>query len=338
MNPLVSVIIPCRNEEKTIHRVLEALHQQTFPIKDMEVVIADGFSTDQTRSAIQAFSEAHPQLKVRLVDNPKRIIPAGLNTAIRAATGEYIVRMDAHSIPEPDYVARSIATLQSGVAENVGGVWDIRARDESWIARSIAAAAANPLAVGDALYRFTDKAGYVDTVPYGAYKKSLFDEIGLFDESLLANEDYEVNTRIRQAGGRIWLDPAIRCTYFARPNLRALAKQYWGYGYWKAQMLKRYPNTLRWRQALPPLFVLGLLLAAVSGFFWRPAWIVMGIVFALYLLIQLIPAFSIARKLNDLSLTFGIILATLTMHFSWGTALIVGLLSKPNGKTNGRKD
>ena len=332
MSPLVSVIIPCRNEEKTIHHVLEALHQQSFPVEDMEVVIADGFSSDNTRSAIQAFQEAHPGLKVRLIDNPKQIIPAGLNAAIQAAAGEIIVRMDAHSLPEADYIQRSVDAIQSGIAENVGGVWNIQAPNDSWIARSIAAAAGNPLAVGDALYRFTDKAAYVDTVPYGAYKRSLFDEIGLFDETLLANEDYEVNTRIRQAGGRIWLDPAIRCTYFSRPTLRALARQYWGYGYWKAQMLKRYPETLRWRQALPPLFVLGVLFLAILGFFWKPAWIALATVLGLYLLIQLIPALSLARKLKDLSLAPGIVLATLTMHFSWGTALIVGLFSTPDRK------
>lgn len=338
MNPLVSVIIPCRNEEKTIHSVLEALLKQSFPTEQMEVVIADGLSTDNTRFAIQAYCESHPQLKVRLIDNPKKIIPAGLNIAIKASKGDIIVRMDAHSLPEPDYVSSSVSAIQSGIAENVGGVWDIQPRNQSWVARSIASAAANPLAVGDALYRYTDKAEYVDTVPYGAYKRSLFDEVGLFDETLLANEDYEINTRIRQAGGRIWLDPAIRCTYFARPTLKALAKQYWGYGFWKAQMLKRYPKTLRWRQALPPFFVLGILFLAGLGFFWHPAWVILAVVLGLYLLVQLIPAISIARKQNDLSLAIGIILATLTMHFSWGSALIVGLFSNPFRKQqNDRK-
>ena len=332
VSPSVSVIIPCRNEEKTIHLVLEALRQQTFPIEELEVVIADGFSTDGTRHAIQSYAESNPALKIRLVDNPKKIIPAGLNTAIKAASGQIIVRMDAHSLPELDYVERCVNALQADLAENVGGVWIISPRNGSWMARSIAAAAANPLAVGDAHYRFTNKAAYVDTVPYGAYKRELFDKIGLFDESLLANEDYEVNTRIRQSGGRIWLDPAIRCTYFARPDLKALAKQYWGYGYWKAQMLKRYPDTIRWRQALPPLFVLGVFLLAILGLFWRPAWIVLGSVIALYLVIQLIPAISIARRQQDLKLSFGILLATLTMHFAWGSALIVGLISKPDRK------
>ena len=327
MNPLVSVIIPCRNEENTIHLVLDALHQQSFPLEKMEIVIADGLSTDNTRSEIQAYADSHPLLKLHLLDNPRKNIPSGLNIAINAAVGEIIVRMDAHSLPEPDYIARMVAAIQSNIAENVGGVWDIAAGNKSWVARSIAAAASNPLSVGDALYRYTNRAGYVDTVPYGCYRRSLFDEIGLFDETLLANEDYEINARIRQSGGRIWLDPAIRCTYFARPTLKALAKQYWGYGYWKAQMLKRYPKTLRWRQALPPLFVLGLVFLAIAGFFWRPAWIALAAILAVYLLVQLIPAVAIARKKNDISLSFGIVLATLTMHLSWGSAFIVGLFN-----------
>ncbi|MCK9246548.1 MAG: glycosyltransferase family 2 protein [Anaerolineaceae bacterium] len=332
MNPFVSVIIPCRNEEKTIHLVLDALHKQSYPLDEMEVVIADGLSTDGTRRAIQAFSNTHPKLRIRLVDNHKQIIPAALNTAIQAATGDIIVRMDAHSLPVPDYIQRCVDALLADKAENVGGVWKIAPQNTGWIARSIAAAAANPLAVGDARYRFTDKAGYQDTVPYGAYKRDLFKRIGYFDENLLANEDYEFNTRIRQSGGRIWLDPAIECTYFARPTLKALAKQYWGYGYWKAQMLKRYPDTLRWRQALPPVFVLSLIALALAGFFWRPAWLGLGAMVGLYLLIQLIAAIRISLKQEDLKLAAGIVLATITMHLSWGIALIAGLFSTPDRK------
>lgn len=332
MNPLVSVIIPCRNEERTIHLVLEALFQQSFPLGDMEVVIADGLSTDGTRRTIHSFSEAHPSLVIRLVDNPKQIIPAGLNTAIKASKGELIVRMDAHSLPKVDYVQRCVEALMANKGENVGGVWKISPQNNSWFARSIAAAAANPFTVGDAHYRFTEKPAYVDTVPYGSYKRELFEKIGFFDESLRANEDYEFNTRIRQSGGRIWLDPGIQCTYFARPTLTSLAKQYWGYGFWKAQMLKRYPETLRWRQALPPIFVLGLIVLVLTGFFWRPAWLVLAAVFGLYLLLQLIPAIRISLKQGDILLSIGIILATLVMHFSWGIALIVGLFSHPDRK------
>lgn len=332
MNPLVSVIIPCRNEEKTIHLVLEALFEQSFPLQNMEIVIADGLSTDGTRRAIHAFSEAHPALFVRLVDNPKQIIPTGLNTAIKASKGELIVRMDAHSLPNQDYVQRCYNAHQEGKAENVGGVWKISPQNNGWVARSIAAAAANPFAVGDAHYRFTEKAAYVDTVPYGSYKRELFEKIGYFDESLLANEDYEFNTRIRQSGGRIWLDPAIQCTYFARATFAALAKQYWGYGFWKAQMLKRYPETLRWRQALPPAFVLGLVVLALVGFIWPIAWPVFAVIVGLYLAVQLVPAIQISLKAGDIRLSIGVLIATLIMHFSWGTALIVGLFSRPDRK------
>jgi len=328
MPPTVSVIIPCRNEEKTIHLVLDAIRGQSYPRELLQVVIADGFSEDRTREEIAAFKTAHPDLDVLVVDNPKRVIPSGLNTAIRSSAGEIIVRMDAHSIPNPDYIALCVDALERGIAQNVGGVWDIQPGNEGWIARSIAAAAGNPLAVGDAHYRFTDKAAYVDTVPYGAYKRSLFDEIGLFDESLLANEDYELNTRILQSGGKIWLDPAIRCNYFARANLRALAKQYFGYGFWKVQMLKRYPETLRWRQALPPAFLLGLAVTFAAGIFWKPSLCFFAFVLGLYLLILLVVGIHSAVKKSDILMVIGLPLAIITMHFSWGIGFFAGVLGK----------
>ncbi len=324
MPPSVSVIIPCRNEEKTIHLVLDAIHAQTYPRELQQVVIADGFSEDRTREQIESFKTSHPDLVVMVVNNPKRIIPAGLNAAILASSGDLIVRMDAHSIPNPDYVALCVDALERNVAQNVGGVWDIQPGSNSWIARSIAAAAGNPLAVGDASYRFTDKAAYVDTVPYGSYKRELFNQIGLFDETLLANEDYELNTRIIQSGGKIWLDPKIRCVYFARSSLRALSKQYYGYGYWKFQMLKRYPETLRWRQALPPAFILGLLLLLLAGIFWKPALILFATALGLYLLVLLGVGIHMASKKSDILMIIGIPLAIITMHFSWGAGFIAG--------------
>lgn len=324
MPPSVSVIIPCRNEEKTIHLVLDAIHAQTYPRELQQVVIADGFSEDRTREQIESFKTSHPDLVVMVVNNPKRIIPAGLNAAILASSGDLIVRMDAHSIPNPDYVALCVDALERNVAQNVGGVWDIQPGSNSWIARSIAAAAGNPLAVGDARYRFTDKAAYVDTVPYGSYKRELFNQIGLFDETLLANEDYELNTRIIQSGGKIWLDPKIRCVYFARSSLRALSKQYYGYGYWKFQMLKRYPETLRWRQALPPAFILGLFLFLLAGIFWKPALILFAIALGLYLLVLLGVGIHMASKKSDILMIIGIPLAIITMHFSWGAGFIAG--------------
>lgn len=324
----VSIIIPCYNEEKTIGLLLSALLQQTYPCQDLEVVIADGLSTDQTRAAILTFQSEHPQMVVKLVDNPRRNIPAALNIALEASTGKWIIRLDAHSTPAPDYVERCVAALQRGDGDVVGGVWQIEPGAPGWIARSIAHAAAHPFGVGDALYRFTTRAAAVDTVPFGAFNRALFERVGKFDESLLTNEDYELNTRVRQQGGRIWLDPAIRSRYFARSSLQALARQYFRYGYWKQRMLRRYPATLRWRQALPPLFVLALAALLVLASFWNVARILLLLQVGLYLLALLAGALPIALKQKDLRLLAGIPLAISTMHLSWGSGFWVSLLNR----------
>ena len=334
----VSVVVPCRNEEKTIRLLLEALAQQSFPQSEMEVLIADGLSEDGTRDVIAEFQTENPDLQVHVLENPNRIIPAALNVGIAAAQGEYILRMDAHAIPRPDYVARCVEALQARQAENVGGVWEILPQNESWIARSIAAAAAHPIAVGDAGYRIGSQAGYVDTVPFGAFRRELIERIGPFDERLLTNEDYEFNTRIRRSGGRIWLDPQIRSVYFARGSLSDLAKQYWRYGYWNAQMLKRYPKTLRMRQALPPIFVLSLILLPILSLIFQPLFTVWLIELGIYLVTLILVGIQLAIQKKDAALTLGVPLAIATMHLSWGAALLVGSLSSPRSGESRRKE
>ena len=244
MNLFVSIIVPCYNEETTIRHLLDAVLAQTYPRAQMELIISDGISTDRTREVIAAFQNEHPDLAVRVVDNSARTIPSGLNQAIRESKGEIIVRLDAHSMPIPEYVERCVAAHESGKGDNVGGVWEIRAGADTWIAKSISFAAAHPLGVGDAMYRLNAKAGAVDTVPFGSFRRALIDKIGAFDETLLSNEDYEFNTRVRESGGTVWLDPSIRSVYFSRSTLGKLAAQYWRYGFWKFKMLKRYPAYL----------------------------------------------------------------------------------------------
>lgn len=326
--PLVSIIVPCYNEEHRIPLLLDAIYRQTFSKDQMEVVLADGMSTDRTREVVAEFQQTHPDLLIRLADNPLRIIPAGLNRAIQASNGEYLVRLDGHSVPADDYVERCMDALLAGKGENVGGVWDICPGGEGWIARSIAVAAAHPLGVGDALYRYATEAAYVDTVPFGAFRRDTLERAGYFDETLLTNEDYELNTRLRQHGGRIWLDPSIRSGYFARASLGALARQYWRYGYWKQRMLRRYPQTLRWRQALPPLFVAGLVGLALLSLIWNLARILLLIGIGLYLIIIIAGVVPSALKRKDPALLAGIPLAIATMHLSWGSGFIYSLLRK----------
>ncbi len=328
----ISVVVPCYNEEKTIGLLLEAIYRQSYPRSDMEVVIADGLSSDRTRQVISEYQSAHPDLSIRVVDNPPRAIPSALNTAIRAAQGEVIVRLDAHSVPEMEYVARCVHDLEAGCGENVGGVWQIRPGGEGWTARSIACAAAHPLGVGDALYRYATRAGEVDTVPFGAFRRSTIEKVGYFDETLLTNEDYEFNARIHNSGGKVWLDPAIRSVYFARSSLPALARQYFRYGFWKYRMLRRYPQTLRWRQGLPPLFVASLILLAGLSIFWGLARLALAIEIGLYLLVMVSAGLHQALKTKDTALIFGIPLAILTMHISWGwgflTSMVQSILPK----------
>jgi glycosyltransferase involved in cell wall biosynthesis len=331
--PKVSVIIPCYNEEATIGDTLSAIYGQTFPRAEMEVVISDSMSTDRTRAVIAEFQHTHPELSVRVVENAARVIPAALNRAIEAARGEIIIRMDAHSKPYPDYVENCVRALDEGRGANVGGVWEIQPGASGWMAAGIAAAAAHPLGAGDAAYRLKSEAGAVDTVPFGAYRKSLVDEIGAFDESLLSNEDYEFNVRVRRAGKIVWLDPRIRSVYYARSDFGALVKQYWRYGFWKARMLRRYPETLRWRQFLPPVFVASvILLLALS--FWLPARILLAVELSAYLSILLAAGIQQSVQRGRAGIVFGFPMAVALIHFSWGMGLLFSLLTSL-GKSNG---
>jgi succinoglycan biosynthesis protein ExoA len=318
----VSIIVPCYNEQATIGSLLEAIYHQSYPQNQMEVIIADGLSSDRTREVIETFQEQHGEIAIHLIDNVKRTIPSALNAAIRAAHGEIIVRLDAHSVPHPGYIENCVTDIDAKLGDNVGGIWEIRPGGPGKIARSIALAAAHPLGVGDARYRTGGDAKTVETVPFGAFFKTLVDRIGEFDETLLTNEDYEFNVRVKQAGGSIWFDPKIRSIYFARSTFLQLASQYWRYGYWKAQMLRRYPGTIRWRQILPPVFVASLIILIISGLFFPIARFLFLLEFGLYLMIMGIVGLQLAFRERDIFYILGIPLSIGIMHIAWGASFL----------------
>ena len=301
--PKVSIIIPCYNEEKTIGLLLKAIQKQDYPLSNMEIVIADSLSTDATKKKISEFIKSNPSGFVKVVDNTKQTIPSG-----------------------EEYVKTSVDLLMNNVAENVGGIWEIQPGEDTCIAKAIAKAAAHPLGVGDAKYRVSTKAQYVDTVPFGAFYKKTFENIGRFDETLLANEDYEFNARLKNSGGRVWLDPRIRSKYYARKNLKELQKQYQRYGFWKVRMLQRYPATIRWRQAIPPLFVASIFLLGILSIFIPFTRIILEVEFGIYLLTVLLIGLQTAIKHNDLCFLL-MPLAIITMHFSWGVGFINSLFT-----------
>ncbi len=308
--------------------LLEAIYRQTYPRSSLEVVIADGRSVDGTREEVAAFQQNYPDLCIKIVDNARRIIPAALNCAIQASRGQIIVRLDAHCVPAPDYIQRCVDDLEAGLGENVGGVWEIHPFSKGWLPRSIALAAAHPIGVGDARYRLNGKAGPADTVPFGAFRRALYDQIGPFDERLLSNEDYEYNVRILRSGGRVWLDPQIHSIYYARPDLGSLARQYGRYGYWKQRMLRRYPSTLRWRQALPPLFVASLIVFAALSLFFPMARFLLGLEVLAYALAVLAGALPVSFRHKDFRLLVGVPAAISVMHLSWGAGFLWSTLNQ----------
>jgi succinoglycan biosynthesis protein ExoA len=332
--PFVSIIVPCYNEEATIRQLLDAVLAQTYPREKMEVVISDGMSTDSTREVISAFQQDHADLSVLAVENQTRTIPSGLNQAIRESRGGIIVRLDAHSVPIPEYVERCVAAHQAGKGDNIGGVWEIRPGADTHIAEAISFAAAHPLGAGDAMYRVGAKEGAVDTVPFGSFRRELVERIGAFDETLLANEDYEFNTRVRESGGTVWLDPSIRTVYLSRSTLGKLAVQYWRYGFWKFKMLKRYPHTLRWRQALPPLFVLSLLALIVLSLWWGGIRYLFFLQLFVYFGVLGLAGLKLAFVKQKGHLLWGLPLAISTMHFAWGCGFLwsgISSMLKKNG-------
>ncbi len=327
--PSVSIIVPCYNEAATIGLLLEALLQQTYPRSRMEVVIADGLSQDGTRDVIAAFQQTHPDLQVNIKENACRTIPTGLNLAGASARGEILIRLDAHCMPIPEYVERCVDDLVLARGSVVGGIWSIRPGGRGFIAEAIARAASHPLGVGDAMYRLRATEGAVDTVPFGAFRRTLFEQLKGFDESLLTNEDYEFNTRVRQRGEIVWLDPLICSTYIARSTLSALARQYWRYGYWKFQMLRRHPTSVRWRQALPPVFAASLVVLAVLSIFLPPARFLFPLELALYTLVLAAAGLLVAIRSGRSLLMPGLVLAIATMHLSWGSGFLWSIFAAP---------
>ncbi|MBN2084320.1 MAG: glycosyltransferase family 2 protein [Anaerolineales bacterium] len=322
--PRISVLIPCRNEERTIEQVLEALRRQSFPAGRMEVIVADGRSTDGTREKIEAYAGANPGWALRWVDNPGRSAPAGLNAALREARGEILLRMDAHAIPDPDYVEQCVKTFERSGCDGVGGAIDILPGGGGTVARAIAVAVANPFATGGVRYRSGGAEGEVDTVPFAAFHREVFNRVGGFNEQVPVNEDYEFNYRVRAAGGRIFFTPKIRSRYIARGDLGSLARQYFYYGHQKAVMLSFHPKSIRLRQWIPALFAPSLVVLGAGAFLLPPLAIMLGLELIVYAAVCAAFAGREAVARKDAALLPALMLVFFCIHITWGAGFWTG--------------
>lgn len=318
--PFVSIIMPVRNESDFIELAVRSILDNGYPADKMEVIVVDGMSDDGTRAKVEKLSLADD--RVKMLDNPKRIVPTAMNVGLEAARGDVFIRIDGHAEVPSDFVTKSIECLREHPdAWVVGGHMETVA--EGFVGRAIASAMRSPVGVGNSRFRLGDYEGWVDTVAFGTHHKWILDRIGYFDEELVRNQDDEFNLRIILAGGKIWMSKSIKSRYFSRTSLRKLWRQYFQYGFWRIRTLQKHKRPATFRQLVPLLLVSSSLLLGLFGRLWRPAWVLLGIEAGLYLLGLAAGAVGVGYKSGwkyalPAPLIFGI------LHFAYGLGSLWG--------------
>jgi len=323
--PLVSIIVPCRNEEKFISRCLGSIVANTYPKDKLEVLVVDGMSEDRTRRILQKYAREYSFL--RILNNPKKITPCALNSGIKDAKGELIIWMSAHSEYEKGYILKCIKYIEEFHIDAVGGIIKPISRNNSLIGKSICTAISHPFGVGSSAHKTgTGGTQLTDTAFGVCYKKEIFQKIGLFNEKLIRGQDMEFSLRMKKAGLKILLVPEIMSYYCARSSLKSFAKHNFTNGVW-AILPFRYTNIIpiSLRHLIPLIFILSLvgslILSLSSGFFW---WVFLGIILS-YGIVNLYFSFRIGVKEKDLGLLFVMPAAFTIFHFSYGLGSVLGL-------------
>lgn len=306
------MVVPVLNEERHLEAAIRSVLAQDYE-GTLEVCLALGPSTDATDRIAQNLAIVDP--RIQIVPNPSGGRSSGLNAAIRRTSGRVIVRVDAHSVLPPGYIRRAVETMRRTGAANVGGIQHAVGRTP--FERSVARALSSPFGMGGARYHSGGLEGPVDTVFLGTFERDTIESVGLFDENVEGNEDYELNIRLRDAGAVVWFDPELSVDYTPRSSLGELAGQFFRYGTWKRHVTRLHPSSLRPRQIVPPLALIALIATLVSAFWWPPS-LVVPVSYALSVLIASIATGRSVRATTLLLVIFP------TMHMSWGLGFIVG--------------
>jgi len=318
------VIIPCRNESKYIGACLESLLANDYPKECLEILVVDGMSNDGTRAVAHRYTSGHSC--ARLVDNPQRVTPAALNLGIATARGSIIMLMGAHATCPATYISELVTWLQRSGADAVGGVCVARPGEDSPTAKAIAAALSHPFGVGNSYFRTgSAEPRWVDTVPFGCYRRDVFDRIGLFDEELVRDQDDEFNLRLLKRGGRLLLVPAIASEYYARETLGKVRRMFFQYGYFKPLVVRKVGAVMTARQVVPALFVFGALLAALLAPWLGGARLVLGLTLAVYATAALFAAASVARRAG-LRVGLAAMAVFPVLHVAYGVGYLLGVL------------
>ncbi len=324
--PFVSLILPIRNEAKHIRGCLESIAQQDFPHEQMEIIIADGLSTDNTKEVVETFKPSG--IPLIWLDNPDKIVPTGLNLAIRQARGEIIIRVDGHCEIAADYTSRCVWYLQNQGVQGVGG--PMETIGENYISEVIAYAMSSSFGVGNSAFRtVVDRTLLVDSIPFPAYTREIIQAAGLYDEELVRDQDDEYNYRIRELGGKLLLAADVKSKYYSRASLAKLWKQYFHYGYYKVRVLQKHPHQMSLRHFVPPLFALSLALSILLAVMTPWGKVLLVLIAGSYLAVNLIASLVTAAKKGWryfplLPLTFAI------LHLSYGSGFLWGLFKFRN--------
>ena len=328
--PFVSVVVPVWNEVRHIDACLRRLFEQTYPADRVEVIVVDGLSDDGTRECVTALIADRSRdglaagPAVRLVDDPKRQRPSAVNAGIRAARGDVIARIDARALVPRDYLARCVDALVRTGADNVGGIQKPIATEP--MQEAIGLAMSHPFGVGNAQFRLGRRSGFVDSIYLGCFRREIFDRVGLFDEDApLLSEDSDINQRIRESGGRVYLDTDIVGGYYPRETLGALWKLYFRYGGARAGNLLKHGNLTSWRQAVPPALVAALVVLGALSIVSRWSLGALGVLVGAYVVGDLIAArggvrgrrtpVAVAARRGGVS----------CLHVAWGSGVLVRL-------------
>lgn len=323
--PVVSVVIPVRNEENFIGKCIESFLDQTYPESKFEIIVVDGMSEDNTRTIVESYISRYGNVK--LYDNPDKYTPNALNIGIKNASGEIIMLASSHAVYSRDYISVCAQKIAEGKAEVAGGKMITLPRSNSMKAKVIASVLSNPFGVGDAKYRIRyDKESYVDTVAYGLYKKELFDKVGLFNENLIRNQDIEMNLRLKRIGARTLLIPQVSSYYYARDTFSSLWKNNFANGFWVIYSTKFAKLPFSFRHLIPLFFVLFLVLGCFLSMFSPISAKLYVIVLGLYMFLNTYSSLRISFGLKNL-LAFPLAFFTiLSLHVSYGVGSLMGLI------------
>jgi succinoglycan biosynthesis protein ExoA len=319
--PFVSVLMPVRNEVDHIERSLGAVLAQDYPPDKVEILVIDGMSTDGTRETVLRFKAGRCAL--HLVDNPRKSAPSALNIGVHKCIGEVVLRVDGHTIIEPEYIRQCVAVLRRTGASNVGGMMQAAGLTE--FGKAVAVVTSSRFGIGGAKFHYLKEEAIVDTVYMGAWPRSVFERIGLFDEEMVRNQDDEFNFRLRAKGGKIILSPSIRSTYFNRSTPIGLMRQYFQYGFWKIRVLQKHPRQMRVYHFAPVALVFGLFLSLDASIFVHKYFIVFASLLVLYAGAGLASVTRLSGLSGLRQRVFAMSAAPM-MHLSYGSGFLVGAI------------